>query len=183
MKNILNFCLLSILFVISCKSDREREKKLSEQNKKIAIRDSISADSTIRAMKFEADITSGRILKDTIGYCKSPVKIVSSSLLKNKYSSDRDIKLVYKNVSKKKINAIKFRWKGIDAFGDPADMEGQVGGVGGGYTEVAISPSKSDFATWDMLSRNASKITVVWVSEVAFSDGTKWFIDNNLRRY
>jgi len=177
--------VFSIIFsgaLLSCKSDPERVKKILEHNRTTAIRDSISADSTMRAMKFEADITSGRILKDTIGSYKSPVQITSSSLVKREYGTYKDIKLIYKNVSKKKISAIKFRWKGIDAFGDPADMGGYTKGFGGGFTDDILAPSKSDYGTWDMLSNNAKKITVVWVTEVAFSDGTKWFIDNNLGR-
>ena len=43
---------------------------------------------------------------NTKGCKESPIKIISSKLLKNQYSDHKDIKLIYKNVSQKKIGAI-----------------------------------------------------------------------------
>jgi len=98
-----------------------------------------------------------------------PVKILSSRPVENDYSSYRDIHLSWKNVSKKTITGIKFRWKGVNAFGDQADV-----GDGGGFTDDKLRPGKTDYSEWSILSRDLKKVTKAWAYEVVFEDGTKW---------
>ncbi|MET0944692.1 MAG: hypothetical protein ABWY22_04755, partial [Flavobacterium sp.] len=57
---------------------------------------------------------------NTIDCKESPIKIISSKLLKNQYSDHKDIELTYMNVSKKKIGAIRFEWYCENAFNKPA---------------------------------------------------------------
>jgi hypothetical protein len=120
-----------------------------------------------------------QIYMDTAGLYISPVKIIKSRFAKKEYSSYKDIELTYKNVSGKKIDGIKFRWYGLNAFGDPADM-GTIGnGFGGGFTDDPLSPGRSETSQWSILSRDGKKIVLAWPIEVAFSDGTKWKIGKN----
>jgi len=83
--------------------------------------------------------------------------------------------LTYKNVSGKKIEAIRFRWYGEDAFGDPADMGGLFNdGTGGGFDDDPLRPGQTRTSSWDILSSRGKKVKKAWAYEVAFSDGTKW---------
>lgn len=103
-----------------------------------------------------------------------PVKIISTSPVEHdEYSNYKDVHSVWKNVSKKTISAIRFRWTGINAFGEPADM-GSSTGIGAGFTDDILRSGKSDNGTWEILSKDLKKITKAWVYEVAFEDGTKW---------
>jgi hypothetical protein len=111
---------------------------------------------------------------DTVGLYKSPIKVIRSIMVKNKYSSYRDVRLVYKNVSKKTITGVKFSWKGTDAFGDPANMGGSVPGYGGGFSDETLKPGKTQSGEWSVSSNDGKKINIAWPFEVAFSDGTKW---------
>lgn len=101
-----------------------------------------------------------------------PVKILSSRPTENDYSSYRDIHLSWKNTSKKTIVGIKFKWEGINAFGEPADV-----GDGMGFSDDKLRPGKTDYGEWSILSRDLKKVTKAWVYEVAFEDGTKWMLD------
>lgn len=49
---------------------------------------------------------------------KAPVKVLSARPVEKEYSNYKDIRLSWKNVSNKTISAIKFRWSGINAFGE-----------------------------------------------------------------
>ncbi len=80
----------------------------------------------------------------------------------------------YKNASKKRIVGIKFAWEGVNAFNEKADMGSALKGYGGGFSDDELGPGRTESSKWGILSRDAKKITSVWVTEVAFSDGTKW---------
>ncbi len=82
-----------------------------------------------------------------------------------------------KNVSKKTISAIRFKWTGINAFGEPADM-GITNGEGGGFDDDKLRPSKSNSGEWSILSRDLKKVTKAWAYEVVFEDGTKWELND-----
>lgn len=114
------------------------------------------------------------VLFDTAGLSNAPVKVLSAKIVEKEYSNYKDIRLTFKNISDKKVSAIKFRWYGIDAFGEPADMGSYNDGSGSGFTDEALGPKRSTSAVWSIASRNAKKVLAAWPFEVAFSDGTKW---------
>lgn len=89
-----------------------------------------------------------------------PIEIVRAQYV------GRTVKLTYKNVSGKKIDAIKFKWIGEDAFGDPE--------TGGGITDESLGDGKTTSATWATTTKTGKKIIKAWAFEIAFSDGTKW---------
>lgn len=113
--------------------------------------------------------------KDTIGVYAAPVQVLSAKLVKREYSNYRDIALSFKNVSGKTVSAIRFKWYGLNAFGDPADMgRSYIEGYGGGFTDDLIRPGRKDYGTWEILSKDAKTIVAAWPIEVAFNDGTSW---------
>lgn len=114
---------------------------------------------------------------DTTGIYKSPVKVLAARFAGKEYSNYKEVYLKYKNVSGKKIEAIRFKWYGQNAFGEPADM-GVYKGWGTGFSGDALRPGATDDGTWDALSSDGKKIIIAYPYEVAFSDGTKWALKN-----
>lgn len=112
---------------------------------------------------------------DTVGISQAPVKVISVRLVEREYSNYKDIRLTWKNVGSKKIEAIRFKWYGTNAFGEPADMgsNSMTEGVGGGFTDRPLKPGKVDSGTWEIMSKDGKK-AMAWPYEVAFEDGTKW---------
>lgn len=105
----------------------------------------------------------------------NPVQILSARFTQEEYSNYKNVRLSYKNVSQKIIKAIRFRWHGLNDFGDNADMSnGFNDGTGGGFTDDRLKPGRTDYGTWDILSRDGDKIDAAWAYEVVFTDGTKW---------
>ncbi len=80
----------------------------------------------------------------------------------------------YKNVSGKKISAIRFKWYGENSFDEPADMGGLKEGWGSGFADDGLRVGATDYGTWSILSRDGKKILIAYPYEVAFADGTKW---------
>ncbi len=111
---------------------------------------------------------------DTVGMTQSGIIVTDARFVREEYSRFKTVRIRYKNVSGKKIRAIKFKWHGTDAFGDPADCGGYDPGFGGGITDDPISNGSTETKYWDVLSNNGDKITMAWPTEVAFADGTKW---------
>ncbi len=111
---------------------------------------------------------------DTGGLYLAPIKVVSAKFVEKEYSNYKDVSLRYKNVSNKVVSAIKFKWYGENAFSEPADMSGLREGWGGGFTDDALRPGKSDYGEWSVLSRDGKKILIAYPYEVVFKDGTKW---------
>ncbi|WP_147313955.1 hypothetical protein [Deminuibacter soli] len=128
-------------------------------------------DSTVKAMEKQT-------MFDTSGLSQAPVKVLSAKLTEREYSTYKDIYLIYKNVSSKKIAGIKFRWFGETVFGDPADMGSSTlaEGFGGGFTDEPLNPGESDSGKWDILSRNGKKVVLAWPTEIIYEDGSKWKI-------
>jgi hypothetical protein len=115
------------------------------------------------------------ILLDTAGNSRAPVKVMISRLVRKEYSNYKDISLTYKNVSGKKITAIRFKWYGEDAFGNPADMGGSFAeGFGGGFDDEGLGIGRSKTGEWGILSNRGKKIIAAWPTEVVFADGSKW---------
>lgn len=112
---------------------------------------------------------------DTVGLSNAPVKVLSAKLIKKEYSNFKSMSLSYKNVSGKTIAAIRFKWYGENAFGEPADMGSSMQeGFGGGFTDETLRPGKTGSGVWSILSRDGKKVVLAWPYEVAFEDGTKW---------
>ena len=113
---------------------------------------------------------------DTAGLYLSPVKILFAKFVTEEYSKFRGIRLSYKNVGRKKISAIRFRWYGENSFNEPADMSYLGKGWGGGVSEDPLRPGATDYGIWSNLSRDGKKILIAYPFEVAFDDGTTWLL-------
>jgi hypothetical protein len=155
------------------KSDESEEQKQIE-------RDSFSKKTYGRSfqdqVKHQTDsVIKNALMVDTTGLYKAPVKIISAKLVKKEYSEYKDIQLEYKNISKKTIDGIKFKWYGETVFGDPADMgNGITKGFGSGFTDEKLKSNEKTNSQWSILSGNGKKVILAWPIEVVFSDGTKW---------
>jgi hypothetical protein len=161
------YFLLLFHFLISCKN--QPEKVMDDSQKFI--------DSFDRARKVDSMVNQSlaNVYWDTVGISNAPVKIISARLTKKEYSTFKDVYLSYKNISNKKIEAIRFRWYGETAFGEPADLGNLTQeGFGGGFDDSGLAPGKMSNGEWSVLSRNAKKIVKAWPTEVIFQDGTKW---------
>lgn len=168
--------LLFLLLLSSCQTAEDRN---------VAHIDSVIADLKGRTEELHhkkiVDSLSKSILHDaymdTVGLSTSPVRILKSKMIKATYSNARNIYLSYKNISSKKIDAMKLMWYGVDAFGEPANM-GSASllspGMGGGMTDDPLSPGKIANNTWEILSEDGKSVILAWPREVVFSDGTKW---------
>lgn len=168
MKKVL--ILLFILILISCTN--KDQKKLPKDNYS---GDTITNKSTKQEDEKKAiDSIKNDFLNTKIN-SETPVKIISSKLIKNQYSDHKDIQLVYKNLTQKKIKAIKFEWYCENAFDKPAS--GQfffVKGIASGHTDILLRPGKIHSKIWEDFSTDAYKIIAVRAYFVVFSDGTKW---------
>lgn len=144
--------------------------------------DSISRASNVRVEKSNVAAPIEKAIKnsiysDTAKLKSAPIKVTKARFYQEEYSNYKNVSLTFKNVSNKKVNAIKFRWYGENAFGEPADMSGFVDGWGGGFTDKIISPGRSMTLQWSVLSRDGKKILVAYPTEAMFADGTKWKIE------
>lgn len=125
-----------------------------------------------------------KLLQDTMK-CKyedksilddAPVKITSSVLLNNEYSSFKDIRLTFKNSTKKDIQAIKFQWYTLNALAEPSNLKSSFylrGESCGLYTEL-LKAKKTSTVLFEEFSSDAKRIIAARPYEVVFSDGTKW---------
>lgn len=114
------------------------------------------------------------VLQDTLTLTNAPVKIISAKPVKNGYSNYRAIQLTFKNVSDKDISGIKFKWFGVNAFNEPAQMGSVAPGISAGFTDNLLRSGKTSTATFDISSKDLKKVVKAWVYEVAFEDGSKW---------
>lgn len=166
MKRFLPCLLLVLVSVYACKTpeqkNREHVDSLVEAVKVSQMADSMGKD-IMRNMYF-----------DTVGAATGPVAILNAKFVAKEYSSSKDIALTWKNVTGKTISAIRFRWYGENAFGEPADMGSLGNGFGSGESDEEIRPGKTGRGTWAISSDNGKKIVKAWAYEVAFADGTKW---------
>lgn len=110
----------------------------------------------------------------------NPIKIYNYRIVEREYSNYRDISFTFKNAGKKRISAIKFKWEGINAFNQPADMGGGfLKGYGGGFTDEPINAGKARTVTYEILSPDVKKITSVLAYNVVFADGSSWEASEN----
>lgn len=161
----MKYILALYLFFVSCNEEKKRSPiDQMEYDRQVAhIKDSMMN-------KIMSEINW-----DTVGLSSSPIVVTKAVLYKEEYSNYRDISLTFKNVSNKKIDAIRFSWYGENSFGEPADMGGYGDrGFGGGFIDRPLGPGKTTSASWSIMSRDGKKVIKAWPIEVAFSDGTKW---------
>lgn len=163
-KNI--FFIILYLSLLQCKNGKDDKSiddlKIEYEAKKLT-------DSLLKEVVKES-------LLDTAGLYAAPINVLSARLVNRDYSNYRDISVTYKNISNKKVEAIRFRWYGLNSFGEPADM-GSYGlseGFGSGFDDDPINPGKSRTNSWSILSKDAKKVILAWPYEVAFADGTSW---------
>lgn len=170
------FLIVLIIAITSCQStssDNDKTDSLgikpgqTEEQRIAEIKDSLS-----RRIQ-EAMANDSAILA-----ANAPVKVTSAKPVEKEYSNYKDIHLVWKNVSKKTISAIRFKWTGINAFGEPAEVGAISGSIGGGFSDERLKPGKSQSGTWEITSRDLKKVTKAWAYEVVFEDGSKWQIEN-----
>lgn len=173
MKLLLLFVLVSFY---SCESADERNREHVDsiiddlKSKTKAIRLQEIADSMGKRMMTDINF-------DTIGVAEGPIRVLSAELVRKPYSNYKNIFLKYKNVSSKTIEGIRFKWYGVDAFGEPShlgSLSSEAIGFGLGETDEELGPNKTASGEWEILSEDGKKILKAWAYEVAFSDGTKW---------
>lgn len=129
-------------------------------------------DSALKAIKQDS---YDRVFGDTSGVYRSPIKVISFKIVRSESGSYRNVQLTYKNVSDRKVSAIKFRWKGIDAFGEPADLGNNFAeGYGSGFMDNGLKPGKTTTSEWEILSRNARNLTGAWCIEAIYDNDSKW---------
>lgn len=162
MKKII-LALFALFIFVKC-SDKKNDP-VEEQRLK---------DSIITAkLKEYSGVTDDMLKTDSAYRADCPVKILSARPVEKEYSNYKDVSLSYRNISSKDISAIRFKWYGINAFNEPADM-GLPDGYGSGFTDETLKKGKSSSGTWNVLSKDLKKVINAWVTEVAFTDGTKW---------
>lgn len=130
----------------------------------------------------DKDLSKRIYFDDTLGIENAPVKVLSANPVEQDYSNYKNIRLKFKNVSGKNISGIKFRWYGLNVFGDPADMgmgsaSSEFGkGIGAGFTDDLLKAGSSKSSTFGISSSDLKKVIKAWPFEVAFEDGTKWVL-------
>jgi len=118
---------------------------------------------------------------DTINIQNSPVKIISSKLLKNAYSDHKDIQIIFKNISKKDVKAIKFEWYCENAFDKPASGKSFfIKGKSTGESTTFLKKQQTRSKIWEDFSTDANTILSARAYEVTFSNGTKWKLEQSI---
>ncbi|MCF2217801.1 hypothetical protein H9Q08_00600 [Chryseobacterium sp. PS-8] len=162
---------LIILLLFSCGKKQEYSPEIEAKAGKIV-------DSIMASNQQKANLDTKESFLDKELTKNSPVQVLKYRFVEKEYSTYKDVALTYKNVSDKTISAIRFEWYGENSFGEPADM-GVSTGTGGGFTDDALKPGKTDSGQWDILSRDGKKLIGARAYEVVFEDGTKWKLNNN----
>lgn len=119
------------------------------------------------------------VFSDTSGLFLAPVKVTSFDIVKSKSGDYRNVYLTYRNTSNREISAIKFMWKGVDAFNEPAQLGStHARGYGIGSIDNGIAPGKTDSSTWQVMSGDVKTIINAWPVQVSFADGGSWKLKN-----
>lgn len=164
--------LLVTLTLISC-TNKKSSKPETNTNKNNLIKTNEEKNEAKPTDSIKDDFLKTQKNKN------SPIKIISATLLKNQYSDHKDIKLTYKNITKKSIKAIKFEWYCENAFDKPAS--GQfffIKGVTRKHTESFLKSRKTESKIWEDFSTDANIIIAARAYYVIFSDGTKWELNS-----
>jgi hypothetical protein len=165
--------LISLCLLTFCTNRNSAEYIAAKEKARLdSILNEIKKSDRIDSMKSQSIKNA---LFDTLGLSiYSPIQVTSSRFVKKDYSNFKDLEFTFKNISDKKVDGIRFRWYGVTAFGEPADMGGTFDGFGNGEINESINPGKSRTVQWAISSSNGKRIVKVWPYEVAFEDGTKW---------
>lgn len=159
--------IIFILFISCQQQNKTFDESLIDTTGKQEIKDSL------------LNVTAtNSLFSDSVNADKAPVKILHADPVTNESSNYRSIKLTYENVSGKNITGIKFKWHGVNAFNDPAQMGGQYAGIGTGFTDDPVGVKELKVSIFDISSNDLKKVVRAWVYEVAFQDGTKWKASN-----
>lgn len=159
--------VVSVLYLASC---GQPEKTALQKNQEL-----LDSLETEREVQKQTDEFMTSLNWDTVGVSNCGIIVTDADFIQEEYSNYKSVRLRYKNVSGKKIKAIKFNWHGVDAFGEPADCGSYTElGFGGGFDDDPLSVGRSTTSVWSVLSRDGDKITKAWPTEIAFEDGTKW---------
>jgi len=165
MKSLLTFVVITAFFC-SCES----KNGLTPDQKKQKELDSLESEYRIRE---ETDKFMTSLQWDTVGVSESGILVTKARFIEDRYRTL--VSLTYKNVSGKKIKAIRFKWYGVDAFGDPVDCGSITDiGFGGGMDDDDLGVGRSTTSQWLILSNGGEEIIKAWPCEIAFGDGTKW---------
>lgn len=114
-------------------------------------------------------------LFDTVGVSAAPVRLLHAELVPASGSNKTNLAVSWSNTGIKPVSAVRFHWYGLNAFGEPAEMGGNVAaGFGSGYVDRKLAPGAKDSDTWPINSRDAKKVVMVWPYEIVFEDGSKW---------
>jgi hypothetical protein len=161
------YVVIILSFAYSCDQPKKERIYTPEEQAKIEhIKDSMLNDIKIETVSRAAEYVSSN----------DPVQVIKAVFFEEEYSSYKSMKVTYRNISGKKISAIKFKWTGENAFGEPADMGSSLDGIGAGFTDDVLGIAKTRTSEWSILSRDGKKVTKAWAYEVVFADGTKWHI-------
>lgn len=168
MRNFTLFFLL-VSLISSCNSSNKKNKAENESEKHLSeINIKNLSDSIIKS-------SIKNLYLDSTGMKNSPIVVLAAKLFKEEYSTYKSIRLTYKNVSEKSIDAIRFEWYGENSFGEPADMGNPLNrGLGNGFTDEKLKPNSKTTSEWSILSRDGKKVLMARAYEVVFNDGTKW---------
>lgn len=170
MKRILY--LVTVILFVGCNQTPSAKKNSTSEDLLNETRAREATDSLIKS-------ATKMSFLDSTGMENSPVLVMSATLFKEEYSNYKSIKLKYKNVSDKTIEAIRFEWYGENSFGEPADMGSSIIGAGSGFTEERLKAGSSGWGTWSISSKDGKNILMARTCEVAFADGTKWKLRND----
>lgn len=152
--------------------DSAEERAERARQDSIVLADSLAS---IYASQYKINGSTGKeSFMDTTGIYLAPVKVTRAVFFREEYSSFYSVRLNYKNVSGKDIQAIRFEWYGENAFSEPADMGSGSDGHGRGFSDDLLRSGSSTSGAWSILSRDGKKIIGARAYEVAFADGTKW---------
>lgn len=164
MKKTLLLIFSSLILFLKCDHQKQEKKapvKLENHSKENESKtDTHSTEKSISKTTNSADY---------------PIKIVKATLIDNSYSHHKDIKIIYKNSSRKTIKAIKLKWFCINAFEEPASGNYFYGeGNFNGNITCLIKPGETKSKIWEDFSTDADKIIKVIVYYIVYNDGSKW---------
>lgn len=162
--------VILVVIVLSC---QKKEENGSGYIRATLPDTAVNADSP----QSSHDMVKAKYLKNDSGR-DFPVKIISTRLFKNQYSTFKNIRLTFKNVSSQNIHAIKFQWYTENALAEPSNLRSFFtrGESSGLYTADVLKPGKTSSVIFEEFSSDAKKVIAARPYEVVFSDGTKWYI-------
>lgn len=99
----------------------------------------------------------------------APVKVDSYKFVPSGAGKPAYIEIKFTNVSDKKIQQVRFKWKELNAQGDSLN-------VGDGDITYAYKPKKSGSALFTISNQAVQKISAVFPYEVTYTDNSRWML-------